>query len=124
LSSDYLLDQLFRESVCEATLASRKKISLKATDLTGFNGRFLANLADDLGRQIRRRRTREPRFAADEAFADDVLRRHLTAMIAPVAEAAGTRRLGEHLVTQPDPLDPPVAVRPTLQWCAHSQFLA
>jgi hypothetical protein len=124
LSSDHVLDQLFREHVCEATLASKKKIFFKATDLTGFNGRFLANLADDLGRQIRLRRRKQPRFSADEGFADEVLRRHLTAMIAPVVEAAGTRRLGEHVVRQLDPLDPPVVITPTLQWCAHSQFLA
>jgi len=49
LSSEYLLERLYRETIAEATLASRKKVALRATDLTGFNGRFLADLAADLG---------------------------------------------------------------------------
>ncbi len=124
LSCEHVLDRLFQESVCEATLVSKKKISLKVTDLTGFNGRFLANLADDLGRRIRHRRQKQRQFSADEGFADEVLRRHLSAMVEPLVEGAGDRRLDQHLVNRLDPSDPPLSVRPTLEWCAHSQFLA
>jgi hypothetical protein len=124
LSSQYLLERLYRETIAEATLASRKKVALRATDLTGFNGRFLADLAADLGQTIRMRQRREPEFFADEAFADEILAGHLQAILAPVVEAAGTRAIREFLVLPPDPVDLPVAVQATLDGFAVSKFIA
>lgn len=124
LSPAYLLDRLYREPIAQATLASRKKTALKATDLTGFNGRFLADLAADLGQTIRMRQRRDPEFFADEAFADEILAAHVQAILAPVSEAAGTRAIREFLVVPPDPLDPPVAVHPTLDGFMANKFVA
>ena len=89
-SSDQIVEQLDRETIAEATLASRKKVPLRAADLTAFNGRFLAHLAGDIQRGIKVRRRKEPQFTPDQAFVDAVLQAHLKAMIAPAAEAAGT----------------------------------
>jgi hypothetical protein len=124
LSSHYVLERLYREPIAEVTLASRNKITLKATDLTAFNGRFLTDLAVDLGERARIRRRKEPLFFADEAFADEILIDHLQAILAPVAEAAGSRTMREFLVNQLDPLDPPMAVRAALEGFAASKFVA
>jgi hypothetical protein len=123
-SSDYVLERLYREPIAEATLASRKKLALRATDLTGFNGRFLSDLAADFRQRIRIRQRKDPDFSADEAFADEILTRHLETIVAPVAEAAGTRAIREFLVNLPDPLDLPMAVRATLDGFAASQYIA
>jgi hypothetical protein len=125
LSSDHVAERLTRETIAEATLASRKKIPLRAPDLTAFNGRFLSHLAADLKRRAKIRRRKDDRFHPDRAFVDEVLAAHLREIIAPAAEAAGTRAgAGEFLARRIDRLDPPIVIEPTLDWCDSGKYLA
>lgn len=122
-SSEHTMQKLARETIAEATLASRKKVTLQASDLTAFNGRFLTHLASDLKRRMKIRRRKESQFNPDQAFVDEVLHEHLEALLAPAAEAAGTRSITEFTVREFDPHDLPVTIAPKLDWCQRSKYL-
>ena len=65
----------------------------------------------DIKRRMKIRRRKESQFNPDQAFVDEVLHEHLEAMLAPAAEAAGTRKY--HRVYRPkefDPHDLPVTI--------------
>lgn len=123
-SSEHIVQKLDRETIAEATLASRKKVTLRAPDLTAFNGRFLTHLASDITRRMKIRRRKESQFTPDQAFVDEVLHAHLEAMLAPAAEAVGTRSITEFTVREFDPHDLPVTISPQLDWCQSRKYLA
>jgi hypothetical protein len=119
-----LLDRCYREPVATATRASRKKQVLRVPDLTAWNGRFLSDFAADIEERTQARIRKEAGFVADEGFVLSVLADHLAAAVRPLVEAAGTHAIRRFLVQHHDPLDPIVAVEPTLDWCSETQFLA
>lgn len=119
-----LLDRCYQEPVATATMASRNKRVLRVSDLTAWNGRFLADFAADLERRARSCSRKQPGFVVDEGFVLSVLSDHLAAAVRPVAEAAGTHAVRRFVVGHPNHSDLIVAVEPTLGWCNETQFLA
>jgi hypothetical protein len=119
-----VLDRCYQEPVATATLASRKKQVLRVPDLTAWNGRFLSDFTADLEERTQFRIRAEAGFVVDEGYMLSVLSDHLAAAVQPVVEAAGTHAIRRFLVRHYDPLDPIVAVQPTLDWCNETQFLA
>lgn len=117
-----LVERCYREPVATATLASRKKLVFRIPDLTAWNGRFLADFTADLEQRAKSRMRKDPLFVADEGFVLSVLADHLAAAVRPAAEAAGTAAMRRYLVVPCDPLDPIVALQPTLKWCRETQF--
>jgi len=118
-----LLDRCYREPVATGTLASRKKLVLRIPDLTAWNGRFLADFTADIEQRAKSRMRKDPAFVVDEGFVLSVLADHLAAAVRPAVEAAGTAAMRRYLVVPCDPLDPIVAIQPTLKWCRETQFL-
>lgn len=128
VNSRYVADRLSRESIAELTLVSRKTRVLRAPDITGLNGRFLSDLAAAVQQKVISKRRRDPGHQMDRALVDQVTRRHLESILAPVSEAVlrgDFATLSELFVEPIDRADPPVSLRPTLEgWCDHSEFLA
>ena len=126
--SGYVAERLSRESIAELTLVSRKTRVLRAPEITGLNGRFLSDLAAEVQQKVISKRRHDPSHRADRALVDQVTRRHLESILAPVSEAVmrgDFATLSEHFVEPLDRADPPVSLRPTLEgWCDHSEFLA
>jgi len=119
-----VVEKCYREPEALATLASRKKKALTATDLTAFNARFIADFCAEMGRRAALRFQEQAAFAVDAGFVINVLADHLAAALHPLTAAAGTPAIRKFLVRGHDLLDPGVAVEPTLEWCRESQFLA
>lgn len=124
-SSDYVLRRLTREVIAEATLAnSRKRLALKADALTGYNGRFIADLCQEVRDRLRECRETDPNFVPDAPFLDGIVRERLAAIVDPVREAAGTRAIRDLLVIPVDLGDAPISVMPKLDWCEESACVA